>query len=312
MSTAAEKPGADGAVPEGGPAFLDVKQVAAYLNINTKKVYALVAEGKIPATKVTGKWLFPRKLIDRWLMESSHGGLLTDRLVITGSDDPLLQHAVMQLVRELQGRALVTYTYADTELGLSLLARHRADVCGVRWGPAQESVRRHTALIQQYAPHKNWVLVRACERHQGLMTVPGLVDTSGDREALFAPGVRWAMRRDAASSQRQLKELFAEHNIDPARLRVITRAQNERDAASLVARDEVDVVPGTQAVATEFGLEFVPIGWEAYDFALDRGVYFRALFQKLLEIMRRADCQRIAENLGGYDFSHSGHVVWSA
>ncbi|MDH3640206.1 MAG: helix-turn-helix domain-containing protein, partial [Gammaproteobacteria bacterium] len=51
---------------EDWPTFLDVKQVAAYLHINTKKVYALVGEGKIPATKVTGKWLFPRKLIDQW------------------------------------------------------------------------------------------------------------------------------------------------------------------------------------------------------------------------------------------------------
>ncbi|MDH3282837.1 MAG: helix-turn-helix transcriptional regulator [Gammaproteobacteria bacterium] len=294
------------------PDFLDAKQAAAYLHINTKKVYALVGEGKIPATKVTGKWLFPRKLIDQWLMESSHGGLLTDRLVITGSDDPLLQRAVIQLVRELQGRALVTYTCSDTELGLSLLARHRADVCGVRWGPAQESARRHAALVQQYAPHKTWVLVRGFQRRQGIIVAPGLLDTAGDLGPIFAPEVRWAMRQDGASSQRQLRELLAQRNVDPARLRVTARALNERDAASLVARDQVDVAPGTEAVAAEFGLEFVAIGWEAYDFALDRGIYFRALFQQLIEVILHPEIQRIAESLGGYNFSNSGQVVWSA
>ncbi|MGA7982583.1 MAG: helix-turn-helix domain-containing protein [Chromatiaceae bacterium] len=75
------------AVIEKLPRFLDVKQVADYLNLNEKKVYALVAEGRIPGTKVTGKWMFPRELIDRWVLESSHGGLLADRLVIAGSDD---------------------------------------------------------------------------------------------------------------------------------------------------------------------------------------------------------------------------------
>ncbi|MBT8088036.1 MAG: helix-turn-helix domain-containing protein, partial [Gammaproteobacteria bacterium] len=59
------------------PRFMTVKQVAAYLQVNEKKVYGLVQEGKIPATKLTGKWLFPRDLVDQWLLESSHGGLLT-------------------------------------------------------------------------------------------------------------------------------------------------------------------------------------------------------------------------------------------
>jgi molybdate-binding protein len=139
-----------------------------------------------------------------------------------------------------------------------------------------------------------------------------LLDTVRDPEPLFAPGVRWAMRQDGASSQRQLRELLAERNVDPARLRVTTRAWNERDAASLVARDQVDVAPGTEAVATEFGLDFVEIGWEAYDFALDRGIYFRTLFQKLIEVIQHQEIQRVAENLGGYRFSDSGHVVWSA
>ena len=30
--------------------------------------------------------MFPRELIDRWMLDSAHGGLLTDRLVIAGSD----------------------------------------------------------------------------------------------------------------------------------------------------------------------------------------------------------------------------------
>lgn len=42
------------ALPEDPPRFLDVRQVSQYLNLNEKKVYALVADGRIPGTKVTG------------------------------------------------------------------------------------------------------------------------------------------------------------------------------------------------------------------------------------------------------------------
>jgi len=57
-----------------------------------------------------------------------------DRLIIAGSDDPLLHRAVSQLARKSQTAALVSYTSSGTKLGLSLLARQRADVCAIHWG----------------------------------------------------------------------------------------------------------------------------------------------------------------------------------
>ena len=53
------------AILDNLPRFLDVKQAAEYLNLNEKKIDALVSEGRIPGTTVTGKWIFPRELIDR-------------------------------------------------------------------------------------------------------------------------------------------------------------------------------------------------------------------------------------------------------
>lgn len=92
------------------PRFLDVKQAAEYLNLNEKKIYALVSEGLIPGTTVTGKRIFPRELIDRWMLESSHGGLLTDRLMLAGSDDPLQHRVVQNLARDTGARAMVSYS----------------------------------------------------------------------------------------------------------------------------------------------------------------------------------------------------------
>jgi molybdate-binding protein len=74
---------------------------------------------------------------------------------------------------------------------------------------------------------------------------------------------------------------------------------------------QADVAPGARSAAAEVGLDFIPIGWEAYDFALYRGVYFRALFRKLLEQLRGPECQRLAQLLGGYDFTDMERLVWS-
>jgi molybdate-binding protein len=75
--------------------------------------------------------------------------------------------------------------------------------------------------------------------------------------------------------------------------------------------EQADVAPGARSAAAEFGLDFVPIGWEAYDLVLYRGIYFRTLFHKLLEQLSGTDCQRWAQILGGYDFTDSGKMIWS-
>jgi len=47
--------------------FLDTREIAQYLGINEKQVYTLIHDRDLPATKITGKWLFPRHLVDRWI-----------------------------------------------------------------------------------------------------------------------------------------------------------------------------------------------------------------------------------------------------
>lgn len=299
------------AAPAESPRFMNVREVARYLQVNDKKVYALVNEGRIPATRLTGKWLFPRDLVDQWMLESSHGGLLTDRMVIAGSDDPLLYRALTRLSVELRGQAVVSYAATGTQLGLTLLAGHRADVCALHWGPEAESGQRHPALLRPYPQHKDWVLVRLFRREQGLVMAPGLWASRGSFEQLLRPEVRWAERQEGAGSQRFLQETLALHRADPADRRITARAYSERDAAAAVAMGQADVAPGVRGAAAEFGLEFHGIGWEAFDLAMSRGIFFRTLFRRLVDELRGAECQRLAALLGGYDLSELGTLAWS-
>lgn len=295
---------------ESIPRFMSVRQVAAYLHINEKKVYSLVRDNKIPATKITGKWVFPRELVDRWLLESSHGGLFTDRLILVGSDDPLLAHVTLDLAGSVGPRALVSYSPTGTGLGLGLLAALRADVGGVHWGRDTESHIRHPALLQHYASHRSWLLVRAFRREQGVMLRPDLLQRHSTAEALLQTKLRWSARQDGAGSRRFMQELMAELGVDESRLHIVDQALSEREAAAHIAMGKADAALGVRGCSSEFGLGFVPIGWEAFDFALDRGVYFRALFQRLLDTLRSPATRDYAAQLGGYDLDPAGDLIW--
>ncbi len=294
------------------PRFLSVRQVADYLQINEKKVYALASEGRIPGTKITGKWLFPRDLVDQWLTESSHGGVLTDRLVVAGSDDPLLNRVISRLAEETQAHALVSYTPTGTRLGLSLLSAGRCDVAAIHWGPVEESHLRHPALISQFAEHQQWVMVRAFLREQGLIVSPKVPEKDREVKALAAQRFRWALRQEGAGSMRFLDEALSKHKLKVTDLNAATSARSEREAAAAIAMGEADVAPGCHAAATEAGLSFVSTGWEAFDLVLYRAIFFRTLFQKMLDRFKDIDTQSVGVALDGYEFEDLGKLVWAA
>ena len=294
------------------PRFLSVRQVAEYLQVNEKKIYALASEGKIPGTKITGKWLFPRELVDQWLLESSHGGVLIDRLMLAGRDDALLHRVLGNLASEVQARALFSYTPTGTRLGLSLLSSGRADACSIHWGPAEESHLRHPALISGFAQHHQWVLVRGFRREQGLLVSPTIAEDERDVDWLLTSKRPWVLRQDGAGSQRFFQEMLANHGAASDNLNVIGRANSERDAATTIVMGAADLAPGARSAATEAGLAFVPIGWEAFDFALYRGIYFRTLFQRLLDELKTPATHDIARALGGYDLSEVGKLIWAS
>ena len=47
--------------------LFNTRELAEFLNINEKMVYSLISDKGLPATKVTGKWLFPRHMVELWL-----------------------------------------------------------------------------------------------------------------------------------------------------------------------------------------------------------------------------------------------------
>ncbi|NMG42587.1 helix-turn-helix domain-containing protein [Aromatoleum toluvorans] len=285
---------------------LTAKQAAAYLHLNEKKLYELANSGEVPAARVGGKWLFPRRLLDEWLLEQAHGGVLTDRLLIAGGDDALLAAAVRLLATELGAEAFVAYSPTATLTGLEQLARRRVDLSMVHWGGAEHSLAQHATLLRAHPGHARWTLVRLGLREQGVLLRPGLgID---QLETLVAFDVRWAMRGAGSGAGHFLASALRARGLHADDCSAVATAAGEREAAALLLHDGADCTPGTRATATEFGLDFLPLGWEALDLALPKEIYFRHLFQRLLARLGGAELGELARQLGGYELTALGQV----
>src|SRR5215470_17108804 len=82
------------------PELLTTDEAAKYLRLSERKLYELVAQGAVPCTKVTGRWLFPRAALDRWVMAGliAHKELVQVNAppIVGGSHDPLLEWALRE------------------------------------------------------------------------------------------------------------------------------------------------------------------------------------------------------------------------
>lgn len=50
--------------------ILTVNEIADYLKVDTKTIYRLVKQKKIPGRKVGGTWRFKKDILDGWLAGS--------------------------------------------------------------------------------------------------------------------------------------------------------------------------------------------------------------------------------------------------
>src|SRR5215467_7671784 len=80
--------------------LLTTDEAASYLRLSERKLYDLIASGAVPCTKVTGRWLFPRAALDRWVMAGLLAPAALARIaappILGGSHDPLLEWALRE------------------------------------------------------------------------------------------------------------------------------------------------------------------------------------------------------------------------
>ncbi len=292
------------AVPENDSGYFTTREVAAFLRVKERRVYELVRQEAIPCTRVTGKWLFPRRAVERWLAESLKGeGAAAPPPVIAGSQDPLLDWAVRQ---SGCGLALMPGGSLD---GLARFAKGQAMVAGLHLHDPEGDGYNSVAVEAALPTTAGLILMEWAWRRQGLILPAGNPDGIAGLGDLAAKAVAVMPRQEGAGAQRRFLELLAAEGIAPDDLKLTPEtAPSESDLGSAVLEGRAGAGFAVEAVARPLKLDFLPLARERYDLLIRRRDYFEPPFQALLGFTRgKAFGDRAAE-MGGYDLSGLGTV----
>lgn len=287
--------------------YLTTEEAALYLRLKERKLYELVALGAIPCAKVTGRWLFPRAALDRWIAAglSRPEGFIaeTPPAIIGGSHDPLLEWAARQ---SGSGLALLA---EGSETGLDRLERNEVAAAAIHLHGQGGEEAANLAGVAARAGLHDAVVIAFCRREQGLLVAPGNPLGIGSLDDAARCAARVGLRPAGAGAQLLLDMLAARAGDGLGGLnRVATPYPTGPDLALALRGGEIDCGIATRAVADLHGTGFVPLLWERFDLVLRRRTFFEPAAQKLIALMRDASFGRRAAALGGYDVADAGAV----
>lgn len=294
--------------------LMNTREVARYLGINEKKVYALAKAGRIPCTRVTGKWTFPRKLIDSWIEQSAvppqtRQLRLEQRpfLLAAGSDDPSLG-VLRELYEQQTNPGSFFLSTTGSSGGLAAVRDGVADLATSHiLDPA--SGEYNLAFVKNFLGTKA-VVVQLFYRQLGLVAAPGNPMKLRALADLARHKVRMINRQAGSGTRLYLDQALARLKISPRKLNgYAIEVATHVEVGLPVLRGEVDTGLATMTTARMLGLDFIPLARERFDAVIPQARFFSPGVQALLSVVGSREFRDRLEAMGGYDSSESGRII---
>jgi putative molybdopterin biosynthesis protein len=298
--------------------YLTTKEVAHYLNVNEKMVYTLVSDKGLPASKVTGKWVFPQHLVDQWMdantinLPSANLPLpaADGLLIISGSNDPLLEQTI-GLFNSLYSENLAVFGNLGSLGGIGALKRQLCHMASSHL--LEESGHDYNFEVagQQLSPMP--VVVNFCRRCQGLIVAKGNPKGIYKTADLNKPNLRIVNRKLGTGTRQLFDRELADADIIGTQIKGYQdEVQRHMDVGLAVLSGKADAGPSIQPIAEQLGLDFIAWRWERYDLLIQKERFFNQSIQNFLGLLHEKRFQEMAAVYPGYDTTDSGKMIFPA
>jgi putative molybdopterin biosynthesis protein len=296
--------------------MLSTKEVAAFLGINEKMVYTLISEKGLPASKITGKWVFPRHLVEQWVESNTinypqnhkvlppYDGLL----VLAGSNDILLEKTLSIFNTKHTGH-LAVFGNLGSLGGINAL---RKSLCHMATSHLlQENGNEYNFEVLQRQFDRMPVVLNFCKRDQGILLQKGNPKKLSSVADLGKQGIRVINRSLSTGTRLLFDRELKKAGLVGDRIKGYDHEVNRHmDVGLEILAGRADAGPGIRPVASLLGLDFIPIRQERYDLLVTRERFFDPGVQFFLSLLHEKQFVQMAKGIEGYDISISGKMIF--
>jgi putative molybdopterin biosynthesis protein len=304
-----------------GIELLSAKELAKYLSINEKQVYMLLKKKKIPGTKITGKWLFPKNVIDEWIINSAKESVSSssgqaiqpnqsaNQVVIEGSND-----IALELLVKMASIQYPEYSYSISNIGsLAGLVALKKGNCHVAASHLldPETGQYNSSFIRTHFPDLKIMAVNLAHREQGLIVGKGNPLKIKTLNQLVNDKVLFVNRQEGSGTRVLLDYRLKENEIDPNDIPGYGRiAYTHMEVALEIFSGSANAGLGIFAAAHSLGLEFIPLATERFDLIIPTANFTSAAIKALRGVLNSDEFKSSVAQMGGYDTRDTGRVVY--
>lgn len=230
-------------------------------------------------------------------------------ILAVGSHDPSLD-LLDSLLRKSHHHFSLTSAHVGSLGGLIALARGQAHLAGTHLLDSATGIYNQKA-IQEYLGEMSITLVRLANRWQGLILPTGNPLGIKSLEDIAQSGARFINRQRGSGTRVLLDYKLAQLDLAPdSLLGYEDEEYTHMSVAQAVLSGRADAGLGVASAARALNLDFIPIGHEEYDLAIPTRFMKDARVAALLDIIRSEEFKNILANMGGYELSRSGEIIW--
>ena len=296
--------------------FFDVHKASRFLHINEKKIYALANAGKLPGTKVTGKWLFPKRDLEA-LIEgqaaqtlrkfSAEYALHRNVLLVGGSDDPAMYMA-QGLLHSWHPEFVLFSASLGSGEGLRLLREGYCHIALSHLYDHETGEYNFPFIEKQFEEPKDIVVLNLFYRSVGFVSKEGVVRSFKE---IADRRLRFINRQAKSGIRHRIDTLVAAEGVDEKSIRGFdAEVYTHLDVATAVMSGEADTGVVAESVARFPDLSFYQLFEERFDMLVSKSLFFEKSVQVFIEFVRSSAFSEILQGMRGYDTRETGKVLY--
>lgn len=232
---------------------------------------------------------------------------IKNTLAVIGSHDPLID-AVSNLIRKKYMDKYVSSAHVGSMGGIMAIKRGEAHIAGIHLLD-EETGEYNTSYTRRYLGIGNILLIKCVKRIQGLMAAPNNPKNINDLADIARDGIKYVNRQKGSGTRILLDYLLKKSNMSANDIYGYEREEfTHMSVAALVASGSADAGLGIYSAAKAYGLDFIPVCEEEYDFIMPARFAELEIVKQFIMILKSEEFKTELNRMGGYKAECSGEI----
>lgn len=223
---------------------------------------------------------------------------IENALIITGSHDPIIDE-ISDILKERGYGFSVISSHVGSMGAISAVRAGQAHLGAIHLLDS-ESGEYNKSYVEKYFPEGGVVLVKGIGRMQGFMVAGG--NPLGIKTMCDMKKHRYVNRQRGAGTRILCDYILKKDGISP---KDINGYNNEKfthtSVAALIASGSADAGLGIYSAAKMYGLDFIEVCNEEYDFLVGEKHIDNPMVKAFFEVLQSDELKKRIEKMGGYN-----------